>query len=104
MTCVVVAGSLPGSTPGRSVKRAFDALDQLVRIRVDAAHACDEDEMKSPARVPRFQVPVGLLSPAGASVFTPLGEICCAVAEPAPIPATQTTIATKTTFFMTSFP
>src|SRR5688572_17455612 len=29
---------------------------------------------KSPARVPRFHVPVGLIAPSGASVFTPFGE------------------------------
>jgi hypothetical protein len=29
---------------------------------------------KSPARVPRFQVPVGLIAPGGDSVFTPFGE------------------------------
>src|SRR5687768_18499987 len=33
---------------------------------------------KSPARVPRFHVPVGLIAPAGASVLTPAGESDCA--------------------------
>src|SRR6266571_5451776 len=37
---------------------------------------------KSPARVPRFQVPVGLMAPSGDSVFTPCGETCCANAGP----------------------
>src|SRR5229473_3437839 len=31
--------------------------------------------MKSPARVPRFHVPVGLIAPAGASVLTVAGEL-----------------------------
>jgi hypothetical protein len=31
--------------------------------------------MKSPARVPRFHVPVGLIAPAGASVLTGAGEL-----------------------------
>ena len=39
---------------------------------------------KSPARVPRFQVPVGLMAPSGARVFTPLGE-SVVVTGPGPI-------------------
>src|SRR3954469_17885768 len=36
---------------------------------------------KSPARVPRFHVPVGLMAAGGERVFTPLGESCCASAD-----------------------
>src|SRR5262245_37890092 len=39
-------------------------------------------KMKSPARVPRLHVPVGLMAPSGASVLTPLGEVDCAAAMP----------------------
>src|SRR5262245_39835626 len=35
---------------------------------------------KSPARVPRLQVPVGLMAPSGASVLTPFGEVDWAAA------------------------
>src|SRR5437899_2917520 len=44
--------------------------------------------MKSPARVPRFQVPVGLIAPGGANVLTGAGGLIgadggfCAEAEP----------------------
>jgi hypothetical protein len=38
-------------------------------------------KMKSPGRVPRSHVPVGLIAPAGANVLTPFGESCCAGAE-----------------------
>jgi len=31
-------------------------------------------KMKSPARVPRFQVPVGLMRPEATIVFTPFGD------------------------------
>jgi hypothetical protein len=34
--------------------------------------------MKSPARVARFQVPVGLMAPCGDSVFTSVEETRCA--------------------------
>src|SRR5262245_17960044 len=37
---------------------------------------------KSPARVPRLQVPVGLMAPSGASVLTPFGDGDCAMAVP----------------------
>src|SRR5579871_1711807 len=33
--------------------------------------------MKSPARTPTLQVPVGLMAPSGDSVRTPLGEVDC---------------------------
>src|SRR5437879_5429955 len=39
---------------------------------------------KSPARVPRFHVPVVLMPPSGESVFTPPGEVDCAITAPAP--------------------
>src|SRR5262245_45284463 len=32
---------------------------------------------KSPARTPTLQVPVGVIAPAGARVFTPFGELGC---------------------------
>src|SRR5215216_1144224 len=35
-------------------------------------------KMKSPARVPRFHAPVGLIAPSGESVLTPFGDTCCA--------------------------
>jgi hypothetical protein len=37
-------------------------------------------KMKSPARVPTLQVPVGLIAPSGLSVLTPLGDVGCGAA------------------------
>jgi hypothetical protein len=38
-------------------------------------------KMKSPARVPRLHVPVGLMAPGGDNVFTPFGDTGCPNAE-----------------------